>query len=181
MKKFFTVVICFFVSFSLAACAGRSEEQPASVSEIEIEDEEANEQDSNYQPETANENRVLIAYFTWADNTEIQDEEAALESALAHYESVGDSVSSDVDAVTSASILQPGNAARIANWIQQKVGGDLFSIQVEEPYPDNYDACLDRAADEKAENARPALSARVENMEDYDTVFIGYPKMQYGI
>lgn len=34
---------------------------------------------------------ILIAYFTWTDNTVVEDEEAALDSALAHYESVGDS------------------------------------------------------------------------------------------
>lgn len=61
----------------------------------------------------------------------------------------------DMDATTSASVLAPGNAAKIADWIQQEVGGDLFSIVVTEPYSSDYDECLDRAADEKADNARP--------------------------
>lgn len=85
----------------------------------------------------------------------------------------------DVDATTSASVLLPGNAAKMASWIQQETGGDLFSIVVTEPYSSDYDECLDRAADEKAANALPELAAKVENIEDYDTVFIGYPNWWY--
>lgn len=111
------------------------------------------------EPETS---RILIAYFTWADNTVVEDPSAV-----------------DVDATTSASVLAPGNAAKIAGWIQQEVGGDLFSIVVEDPYSSDYDECLDRAADEKADNARPALVSHVSNMEDYDIVFIGFPNWWY--
>lgn len=84
-----------------------------------------------------------------------------------------------MDAVSSASILTPGNAARIAGWIQQEVGGTLHSIVVEDLYPSNYDECLDRAADEKAENARPALRTHVDHMEDYDIIFLGFPNWWY--
>lgn len=108
--------------------------------------------------------RILIAYFTWADNTVVEDPSAV-----------------DVDASTSASVLVPGNAAKMAGWIQAKVGGDLFSIQVGEPYSSDYDECLDRAADEKAENARPALTSHVGNMEDYDIVFLGFPNWWYTV
>lgn len=105
---------------------------------------------------------ILIAYFTWADNTVVEDPSAV-----------------DVDATTSASVLAPGNAARLAGWIQQEVGGDLHSITVAEPYSSDYDECLDRAADEKADNARPALTSHVDNMEDYDIVFLGFPNWWY--
>ena len=59
----------------------------------------------------------------------------------------------------------------MAQYIQEQVGGDLFSIRVTEPYSSDYDECLDRAADEKAEGARPELAATVENIADYDTVY----------
>lgn len=86
----------------------------------------------------------------------------------------------DVDASTSASVLPPGNAALLAEWIQDEVGGDLFSIVVEEPYSSDYDECLDRAAQELEEDARPELVSHVENMEQYDTVFLGFPNWWYG-
>lgn len=121
---------------------------------------------------------VLIAYFTWAENTVIEDEEASLDSALAHYDNMGDS-QSGVDASSSASLLMPGNTAIMASHIQRLTGGELFSIQVEQPYPSNYDDCLDRAADELDGNARPALKTHVENMEDYAIVFLGMPNWWY--
>lgn len=84
----------------------------------------------------------------------------------------------DVDATTSAGVLPPGNTAKMANWIRERAGGDLFSIVVEEPYWEDCDECLDRAADEKADNARPGLVYHVENMQEYDVIFLGYPYME---
>jgi len=104
------------------------------------------------------ENKVLIAYFTWAENTVVEDPSAV-----------------DVDATTSASVLLPGHVAQMASWIQEETGGDLFSIVTADPYSSDYDECLDRAADEKADNARPALTSTVSNMKDYNIVFLGYP------
>ena len=57
-------------------------------------DEAATPEDTSGPAETA-ESNILIAYFTWADNTVVEDEEAALQSALSHYESVGDRTNYD--------------------------------------------------------------------------------------
>lgn len=63
--------------------------------------------------------------------------------------------------------------------IQEYVGGDIFPIVVAEAYPDNYEECMDRAAEEKAENARPELTERLDNMDDYDVIFLGFPDWWY--
>ena len=124
---------------------------------------------------------ILIAYFTWADNTVVEDQDSALQSAIKHYESMGDEDKYGADAISSASILAPGNAARLADWIQQEVGGDLFSIQTSVPYPSDYDECMDRAAEEKAENARPKLMGSIDNFEKYDVIFLGFPNWWYSL
>ncbi len=67
---------------------------------------------------SAETDKILIAYFTWAENT---------------------ADTSGVDANTSASVQTSGNMARMAAWIQQETGGDLFSIRVEEPYSADYE------------------------------------------
>lgn len=123
--------------------------------------------------------KTLVAYFTWADNTVVENEEESLQSALEHYESVGDSES--VDTTSSASILQPGNTAQIATWIQEDINADLFSIQVKDPYPSNYDDCLEVASEQQAQDARPELVSSVENIDEYDTIFLGYPNWWYTI
>lgn len=177
--KIFLVLLCL-VTFAVTGCVQQNqdtEHREQSVTSHEV--NELSETQETEVTETGDSN-ILIAYFTWADNTVVNDKEAVLESALSHYESVGDSVGDDVDAISSASILPPGNVARMAEWISEETGGDMFSIRVTDLYSSDYDDCMDQASDVKSENARLELSEHVENIEDYDTVFIGYPKMEYG-
>ena len=63
----------------------------------------------------------------------------------------------------------------MANLIAEQTGGTLFEIAPATPYTDDYDALLDVAQQEQAEDARPALAASVENWDSYDVVFVGYP------
>lgn len=169
--------------------AAADSEEPAEPHSVIPPEESAPDksQHSTSQPEPAaipetDKPRILIAYFTWADNTVVEDRDAAVQSALNHYESIGDASRYEgVDATTSASVVAPGNAARIAGWIQQEVGGDLFSIVAADAYPCDYDACMDRAAEEKAANARPELTGHVSGMENYDIVFIGFPNWWYTV
>ena len=168
MKKAVTFLLALGMLISLAACGETTSGQSSSTPPADSQTTEAASgvsQEQPEQPQNTEENEsgnILIAYFTWADNTVVEDPSSV-----------------DVDATTSASVLAPGNAAKLAVWIQQEVGGDLHSIVVEEPYSSDYDECLDRAADEKAENARPALTSHVDNMEDYDIVFLGFPNWWY--
>ena len=59
--------------------------------------------------------------------------------------------------------------------IADMTGGDLFEIRTVTPYPEDYASMLRVAQEEINTDARPALAAQVENMADYDVVFIGYP------
>lgn len=169
MKRYLCLILT--MCFLLTACGNDS-----SITE---ENSSTQSKETTTSEQTQSDGNILIAYFTWADNTVVEYEEAALESALSHYEAMGDADEYGDDVVASASILPPGNTARIASWIQDEIGGDLFSIQVEEPYLSDYDNCMDRAADEKAEDTRPVLKENVQSMDQYDTVFIGYPNWWY--
>ena len=71
-----------------------------------------------------------------------------------------------------------GHTADVAREIAAQTGGDLFEIKPAVPYP-GYDECLDVAKAEKNNNARPSIDGRVENMADYDVVFVGYPIWWY--
>lgn len=55
------------------------------------------------------------------------------------------------------------------------VGGDLFSIRTSVVYPADGGELIDYAAQEQEENARPELTPHIENLDGYDTIFIGYP------
>ena len=70
--------------------------------------------------------------------------------------------------------IDKGNTEIIAEMIAEKTGGTLFQIVPEKAYPDNYKECIDQAKKELNTNARPAIKGDV-NVDEYDTIFIGYP------
>lgn len=118
---------------------------------------------ANSQPEvieTQTENsKVLIAYFSRAENIELSD---------------------NVDAVSSASLnprngFVEGNTKLIADMLQGETGGDVFSIQTAEPYPSEYRENVNQAEEEQDSDARPKLKTHIDNFDEYDTIFIGYP------
>ena len=74
-----------------------------------------------------------------------------------------------------AGYIEKGNSAILAEAIAEATGGDLFTITTVTPYPDDYTTMLQVAQDEINADARPELAGTVENMGDYDIIFIGYP------
>ena len=68
-----------------------------------------------------------------------------------------------------------GNTRGIAEEIQRQTGFDLFEIVCETPYSDDYYTVLEQAQADQNIQARPALKTHVENMEQYDTIILGYP------
>ena len=68
-----------------------------------------------------------------------------------------------------------GNTRGIARQIHQKVGGDIFEIELVTPYSTNYRTCLDEAQRDQRQQARPEIKNSVANMDQYDVVFLGYP------
>ena len=169
MRRWMAVTLAALMVLSLAACAGSQQEEQSASTEateqsqsasVQEEEEPASTEQQPEEPSNAQESGVLVAYFSWADNAVIEGE---------------------VDAVASPSVTAPGNVQQLAQWVSERTGGDLFSIQVTEPYSSDWDACLERANQERAEDARPELTASVEQLERYDTVFLGYPNWWYGV
>jgi flavodoxin len=68
-----------------------------------------------------------------------------------------------------------GSTREIAGQIHERIGGDLLEIQTVDPYPADYDAVTRQAKEELKSGYKPPLKTRVENIGDYDLVFIGSP------
>lgn len=68
-----------------------------------------------------------------------------------------------------------GNTKVIANKIHEDVGGDIFEIKTVDPYPTDYNTLVDQAKKERDENYRPKLATKVDNIDSYDVIFVGYP------
>jgi flavodoxin len=90
------------------------------------------------------------------------------------------------DAVSGASRLVvngqvSGNVQFVANCIQKAVGGDLFVIETVQAYPGGHNALTEYAENEQKTNSRPRLASHLDNMQDYDTIFLGYPIWWYDL
>lgn len=68
-----------------------------------------------------------------------------------------------------------GNTREMANQIHGIVGGDLFEIVTVQPYPREYKAVIAVAKRERDSQFRPKLTKRVESLDSYDLIFLGYP------
>ncbi|EAF7771896.1 TPA: flavodoxin [Listeria monocytogenes] len=70
---------------------------------------------------------------------------------------------------------QSGHTKELANEIQQSIDSDIFELELVDSYPDNYEQMTERVGQEQKDMATPELRKKIENMGDYDTVFIGSP------
>lgn len=72
--------------------------------------------------------------------------------------------------------ITKGNTSIIADIIASKTSADIFEIKVlNDNYPNRYTPLIQFAKQEKQANARPEIVGTVQNFDEYDTVFIGYP------
>ena len=74
-----------------------------------------------------------------------------------------------------------GNTQYVAMEIQEKMNADIFRIEPETSYTTNHEKLVDIASQEQEENARPAIKDKISDFEQYDTIFVGYPKMEYSL
>ena len=103
------------------------------------------------------------------------------ENILIAYFSVPENVDTDgIDANSGASIVVKnkdvlGNMQYMAMTIQEAIGGELFRIETTEKYPLEHETLVNQAKEEQNEEVRPELATHIENVEQYDMIFLGYP------
>ena len=117
----------------------------------ELPDAPENSDDSD----STSESNVLVAYFS-----------------RANY------VPEGTDAVSGAT-NKVGNTQTVAMELAQLTGGTLFEIVPERNYPVSHTECSEIALQEYEADARPALTTHVEDMEKYNTIYIGFPIWRY--
>lgn len=68
-----------------------------------------------------------------------------------------------------------GNTKEVAEAIHEKVGGDIYRIETEQTYPEEYRATTAQAKREINEGFHPTLKGKVNNISQYDIIFLGSP------
>lgn len=165
-KKLTAILLAGLMGVALTACgnAASSSNSGSASTGTESSAQESTSAESSTAGSSTQENsskntssgKVLVVYMTEHDNT-------------------------GVDAASSASVTQlngkdMGKTEAAAHVISNLTGGDIHAVEVTDPYASDYDTLTDEARDEQSKGTEPKLkNAKIENLDQYDTVYIGYP------
>jgi flavodoxin len=72
-------------------------------------------------------------------------------------------------------LSRTNNTKAIAEMIHKNVGGTLIQLELEKPYPENYQQTVQQVVKENETNYLPPLKTKIDTIEKYDLVFIGFP------
>lgn len=109
--------------------------------------------------EAKKQGKTLVAYFSWPATKE-------------------------ADGVTCASLVNIdgktiGNTEHVAELFAMELGADLFRIETERNYPLTRGALIELTKEEQDKNEHPALKTHIEDMDQYEIIFLGYPLWWY--
>jgi flavodoxin len=167
-KRMIGILLALMIVTGLAACGNTEASETENTRPIQTESSQAqtgadsdSAKESTDDKESTQTGKILIAYFAVAENSE-------------------------VDAISSASVTEVNGEAKglvrtIAEDIQAVTGGDLFSIETSVDYPGDINDLIEYASGEQEEDVRPELTSHIENLDEYDTIFVGYPLWWYDL
>lgn len=145
MKKSSYIVLSMLLTLGLTAC------------ETSIKDK-SNHQETTDSTQKINAKKTLIVYFSMPETDQLDEMNQEEENSTV---------------VIDGTVI--GNTQYFANVLQECTNATIFRIEPETPYPTTHDILVDVASKEKEELARPIIKNNIENFEQYETVFIGYP------
>src|SRR4030095_4620279 len=79
------------------------------------------------------------------------------------------------DKVLIVYLSRINNTKTIAEIIHKNVGGILVALELEKPYPENYRATVEQVARENETGYLPPLKTKIDSIQNYDVVFVGFP------
>ena len=165
IKECIAFLLAVLLMGSLTACGNNNSSDTKSLASDTT--AEANATDAGNSTEATPDDtaqidgKVLIAYFAYSEN-------------------MGDTSGMEVDAITSASLNRDtnnteGNLQIMAQVIEERTGAEVFHILMTEPYPMDYSTMLPISIEQMENENWPALQEKIENLVDYDVVYLGVP------
>ena len=171
MKRLFALILAAVMMLALAACGTSAQAESASEGDSEttnstnvqtepstpLSDAESSTPVDNTEPDRSQTD----------DTAQAEQTEGGSNMLVAYFSLAGEQY--------GVGVIEEGNTSIIAHMIAEQTGADLFEIEAATPYPTSHSELLDVSRQEMANNARPEIAGTVDNMDDYDTIFIGYP------
>lgn len=118
-------------------------------------DDEPNGPQGPTEPIAPGDGSVLVAYFSYPEPDGVDASTGASRLVI-------------IDAVT-------GHVEFLAGIIQDATDADIFRIETVQQYPASHAPLIAQAQDELNNGIRPALRTNIENLDQYDVIFVGYP------
>lgn len=152
MKKVFSILMVLTLLFSFAACSNNT----------------TNEESSSLTQQSGNQSSTHDEELNNPNDSSVPDVES--------NNTNDSSVPTETDSKSLVVYFSwSGNTENVAKSIQSQTDSDIFEIVPATPYSDDYDTVLDVAQEEQQNNARPAISGDIENLEQYDVIYVGFP------
>ena len=163
------IIIIAIIGIAIAGYMAYLNNNTNNIQNEEIQNEESNEisnleenlteenttnEDETLEQETSSNGKTLIAYFSLPETTGTAEE----------------------DSTITINGQKLGNTQYVANLIQEHTNADVFRIEPVKQYnTSNHQELINDAQEEQRQNARPEIKEKINNFDDYDTIFIGYP------
>lgn len=201
MKKIITLFLGAALALSLSACdAGSNGNTEVTIyrPETSASDTTVNvpETSSEQHPETSEQTTSSEADDTSKTEQTVSETESKTESSekTTSSENVSETESQTESSVQTTEetpvVTEPeeqsgntlvayfswsGNTREMAEYIAKQTDGDIFEIIPKTPYPENYTKCTEVALAERDGDMRPEIKDLPDNIDEYDTLIIGYP------
>lgn len=164
MKRAISVLLSLTMLFSLTACGGNgSSSSQASSSAPESSAAESSASESSSEASSSSESEVSSEVSSQAPvSSQAQDTGSGSNVLVVYYSATG-------------------NTAQVAQYIADSTGGDQFELEPVDPYTSddlNWTDDNSRVSQEHADESLrdvELVADSVDNWDQYDTVFIGYP------
>ena len=169
MKKFIALCLSLLMTATILSACGTSQADNSSAAESNSQRSEAGTETVNSNETEDSDNmdsnlsaKSLVVYFSMPETTE--PDNMSREEELSTV-------------VIDGEVL--GNTQYVALVIAENTGADIFRIEPVTPYPMDHSALEEIAQQEQRDDARPEIVGTVEDMEQYDIVFFGFPNWYY--
>ena len=91
-------------------------------------------------------------------------------SLILYFSRAGNNYSS-----SGIKFIEIGNTEVIANYIKEFTDADMFKMDPLNEYPEDYMKCTEVAQEELQKDERPELKEYIDDISEYDVIYIGFP------
>ena len=162
MRKLLSFFLCACLLLTVTACSGGGTTDSESAG---TEAPESSQLDASQQPESEPDESASPSENEPEQSADDGETAPGSNTLVAYFSLAGEQY--------EVGVIEKGNTEIVAEMIAEATGADTFKIESTEEYPTTYDGLLDVSRQE--EDDPPEIAGTVENMDDYDTIFLGYP------